>query len=34
MMRDIGNDYKIRKVVNKIDTELLLIEFYSMLKIL
>lgn len=33
LMRDIGNNYKIRKVVNEMGTELLLIEFYSMLKI-
>lgn len=30
-MRDIGDGYKILKVVDKIDTELLLIKFYSTL---
>lgn len=30
-MRDIGDGYKIMKVVDKIDTELLLIKFYSTL---
>lgn len=31
--RDTGNYYKVMKVMNKMDTELLLIEFYSILNI-